>query len=109
MGDVIVKFIVSWLTKPEALSIIVGVVMFFVKSLLKDKYSKNEAVFGQGVDIAFNMVNDLSKRTENKVDDKVAEGLKALQAYLATHGQSPTEKQLERAKLLFQAMNGAGK
>ena len=109
MGDLVVKFIVGWLSKPESLSIIVGIVMFFVKSLMKDKYDKNEAIFAKAVDVAFNVVNDLSKRTDNKVDDKVAEGLAALKAYLASHGQDATSQQLERAKLLFQAMNGAGK
>jgi hypothetical protein len=109
MVDIIVKLLVSWLTKPEAMSIIVGVIMFFVKSLLKDKYEKNEAVFEKAVDVAFNMVNDMAKRTDNKIDDKVAEGLAALQAYLKSHGQDATTAQLERAKLLFSAMNGAGK
>ena len=59
---------------------------------------------------AFHIVEDLASETDNKVDDKVAEGLKALDAYLVANGWRPLKPgETEVAKLTFTAMNGASK
>lgn len=59
---------------------------------------------------AFHVVEDLSKETENTVDDKIATGLKSLNDYLVANGWralKPGEEPL--AKLGFQSLNGASK
>ena len=101
--------IVDFLTKPETIAVAVGAVMFLVKMVLGENYAKNEALFAMGVEVAYNIVNDVAKRTPNEVDDKVAMGLKALRDYFATHNKVLSPAQVDRAKLLFQSMNGAGK
>ena len=97
------------LLKPESMAIFVTALMFLVKMLLGEKFTRNQKLFEMGVDVAYNIVNDLAKRTPNQVDDKVALGLKALQDWFHAHGQVLSAAQSDKAKLLFQAMNGAGK
>lgn len=57
---------------------------------------------------AFHVVEDVSKETETTADDKVAAGLKALDAYLLANGWRPAKPgEQEVAKLGFTALNGA--
>jgi hypothetical protein len=91
------------------MAIFVTALMFLVKMLLGEKFTRNQKLFEMGVDVAYNIVNDLAKRTPNQVDDKVALGLKALQDWFKANGQTLSAAQAAKAKLLFQAMNGAGK
>lgn len=59
---------------------------------------------------AFHIVEDLASETDNKVDDKVAEGLKALDAYLVANGWRPLKPgETEVAKLTFTSLNGSSK
>lgn len=107
--EAFLKLLLELLLKPESMAIIVAALMFLVKMLLGEKFTRNQKLFEMGVEVAYNIVNDLAKRTPNEVDDKVALGLKALRDWFAAHGQTLTVAQADKAKLLFQAMNGAGK
>lgn len=63
-----------------------------------------------GVYHAFHIVEDLSKETDNTVDDKIAAGLKAADDYLRANGWRALKPgELEVAKLGFQSLNGASK
>jgi hypothetical protein len=109
MWQSVLKVVLEVLFRPESLSILMAALMFLAKAILKDRYDEKAAMFEKAVDVAFNVVNNVAKLTPNKIDDKVALGLKALSEYFKTHGKSASPAELERAKLLFQAMNGAGK
>jgi len=97
----------------------VGVLLFTVLAVLKARASNDqnrqaelarvESVIDKGIPIAFNVVQEIARLTPNKVDDKVALGLKALADYAATHGVTPTEDHEDRAKLVFQAMHAESK
>ena len=107
--ETVLKTLLDLLLKPESMAIIISALMFLVKLILGEKFTRNQKLFEMGVDVAYNIVNDLAKRTPNEVDDKVALGLKALSDWFKAHGQTLSAAQSEKAKLLFQAMNGAGK
>jgi hypothetical protein len=63
-----------------------------------------------GVYHAFHIVEDLAAETENKIDDKVAEALKQVDAYLLASGWRPLKPgEQEVAKLGFTSLNGASK
>jgi hypothetical protein len=73
----------------------------------KDKVAftdERRSQFIQGVDLAYNVVNNVAAMSENKIDDKVAEGLKVLSAWLK-RDLKPAE--VADAKLMFDAMHGA--
>lgn len=101
------------LLTPEVLSIVGSVLgsalLFLFRQIFKDKAAARELLLKTGIEVAFNVVNDLAKRTPNQVDDKVALGLKALAEYLAAHGEVLTPTDTAKAQLVFSAMNGAGK
>lgn len=88
------------------LSLVVPIIMTW---LFKDKRDKAERNLTLGIELAYNIVNEISMRTGNKVDDKVAMGLDYLRQYLGTSGQTLKPADEEKAKLLFQAMHGAEK
>lgn len=105
-----VETIIAVLGGPAGIGAILGAVILYIfRNLWKENLDRKEALFKTGVEIAFNVVNDIASRTENKVDDKVALGLKALKDYLALNGQKLSTTDEEKAKILFQAMNGATK
>ena len=83
--------------------------MFLLRQIFKDRAEAKADLFRFGVDLAFNVVNDIAKRTPNQVDDKIALGLDVLRKFLATHDVDLKPIDEERAKMLFSAMNGAGK
>jgi hypothetical protein len=84
----------------------VGLVFLMVLRFVV-KARKYEGVFRAGVPVAYAIVNDISKRTPNKVDDKVALVLKALNDWMLAHGQPELKPvDVEKAKLLFSAMHG---
>lgn len=59
---------------------------------------------------AFHVVEDISKETDTDVDDKVAAGLKALDAYMLANGWRALKPgEVELAKLGFSALNGSEK
>ncbi len=98
--------------EPLSLSVIVGLVatvgLTLARLLIKSK--QWESIFRAGVPIAFNIVNDIAARTDNKIDDKVALGLGALNDWLRANGQSEMKPvDVEKAKLLFSALHGEEK
>jgi hypothetical protein len=103
----------SSLLKPESLAVWLPLLAsglgFLLKSIMKDKYDARVELFEKATQVAYNIVNDIAKRTPSDVDDKVALGLKALHDYFATHGATPTPAEVTKAQLVFQAMNGEGK
>lgn len=85
------------------------VLPFLARLVFKDKAEAAEKLFAMGVKIAYGVVSDIAARTPNKIDDKVALGLKVLHDYYASHGKTPSQLEQERAKLLFSAMHGQEK
>jgi hypothetical protein len=91
----------------QLLLTLLGVVaaFFWRKAKLTEEKRK---LFLTGVDIAYNVVNDISKRTPNKVDDKVALALIHLRNQLKlSGGPELSEGLVEQARLLFTAKHGA--
>lgn len=83
-------------------------IVFALRLWLKDRAAIAEKVLSVGIKVAFQVVNDRAKLTPGQVDDKVAEGLKVLSEYLASHGVTMTESMVARAKLEFSALHGEG-
>lgn len=82
------------------------------RMLKKDKQAEVDQtlkLFHQGVAVAYNVVNNLASKTENKIDDKVALALLELEKFLAPFDIELTPELKERAKQLFNAMHGAEK
>lgn len=105
-----VEAIIAALGGPGGIGVIVGsVLLFFFRAIFKDRAEAKERLFKTAVEVAYNVVNDIASRTDNKVDDKVALGLKALKDFMALNGQPVSPVDEEKAKLLFQAMHGATK
>lgn len=105
-----VEAIIAALGGPAGLGAIVGsILLFFFRAVFKDRAEAKERLFKTAVEVAYNVVNDISARTDNKVDDKVALGLKALRDFMSLNGQSVSPVDEEKAKLLFQAMHGSTK
>lgn len=86
-----------------------GALMFFARLLWRDRISKYESTFSKGVEVAYFLVENLSKHTETKIDDKAAVALKALRDFMGTEGMPLKQADEEKAKLLFQAMHGKGR
>ena len=88
----------------SVLALVAGAV---VRAIFKDKQDKANALFQTAVDVAYNVVNDIAKRTDSKIDDKVALGLQVLRDFYALHNKDVSDLDIEKAKMLFQAMHGA--
>jgi uncharacterized membrane-anchored protein YhcB (DUF1043 family) len=101
--------ILAYLT-PEVVSLLAallaGVVGAVIKSFWSAKATKYESNFLLGTQIAFLAVNEISKRTANPVDDKIALGLQLLKEHLSKSGQKLVPADEARAKELFSAMHG---
>jgi hypothetical protein len=89
-------------------ALLAAVLPFLLTWIFKDKAKKAEGNLLAGVEVAFNVVNEVAKRTPNKVDDKAALGLDFLRQYLKTQGQDLSAPEAERAKLLFKALHAQG-
>ncbi len=101
--------VLELITSPTGLGTIVTVVMGVLGGILSTNEIRRRRV-ALGTYHAFHIVEDLSKETENTIDDKVAAGLKALDEYMIANGWralKPGEQPL--AKLGFQSLNGASK
>jgi hypothetical protein len=94
---------------PTVISILGTVILFFVGKWFKANQARAESNFELGVKLAYNIVSEISIRTPNTVDDKVALGLKYLRDFLDTNGQKMKASDEAKAKLLFQAMHGEEK
>lgn len=87
---------------------LLGIIFMFFYRKAKIEES-NRLLFEKGVDIAYNMVNDLSKRTENKIDDKIAIGLQYLRDFMFanTGSRELSPEQEALAIQMFSAKHGA--
>lgn len=64
-------------------------------------------LIAMGVEFAYGAVNELARRTATRIDDKAAEGLKKLAAYLAAQGaEPPTPEEVAQARAAFEARHG---
>lgn len=64
-------------------------------------------LLSMGSQLAYGVVNELSRRTANKVDDKVALGLAEVNAFLAKQGQAAlTPDEASVVKTMFDAQHG---
>lgn len=99
---------------PEVLDLVAGIVAAAISALLGllfrgARKAAAEKVVDFAIPIAFHVVEEIARRTENKIDDKVALGLQKLSEITRTKGVEPTAAHLERAKLVFQAMHAQAK
>ena len=92
-------------------SVLATVISLVIGKLVKDaaKRAVVEKVVNAAIPVAFHIVQEISRRTPNKIDDKVALGLEKLSEVSATHGVELTEAHKERAKLVFQALHSQSK
>lgn len=68
-----------------------------------------EKIIDAAIPVAYQVVNEIARRTENKIDDKIALGLKVLAEFASTKGVQVTEAQKTRAALVFQALHAQEK
>jgi|GEM_PF-5145598 len=110
-GSVAGGILVGILTNPDVLVLVAGFavagVIALARTIWKDKAEERLRTFGNAVNIAYYTINDLALRTENKVDDKVAEALRVFREHLATKGYVPTSSEEAQAKAAWTAMHGA--
>lgn len=103
----IVAFI---LANPAATGLIVAglgvLVRLLLRKLAKDKAAKWESNLHAGVSIAYDLVNDYAKTSPNKVDDKIALGLRFLRDALGPDASKLSPIDEAKAKQLFKAMHG---
>lgn len=93
---------------PAGIGALVGALLLF----LARKYLKTQAkekLLKLGVEIAYIVMKEIAAKTDNKVDDKFAIGLKALNDFMNANGQQLTPVDEEKAKALFAQMTGAEK
>jgi hypothetical protein len=91
----------------KAVGGVLGMALLYGLSRIKNatvRFLANLAV-DKGIPIAFNYVEELSRKTPNKLDDKAALALNALRKYLDTYGVKPTLEQESRARIVFDALH----
>ena len=105
----ILQSLLAVLLTPEVLAIlgplVVGLVLKILRGIWKEKAADREKLVSFGIEIAYACVAEVAKRTQNKVDDKVAMGLDYLRKWLNANGEELRPVDEEKAKLLFQAMH----
>lgn len=92
-------------------SIAAAVISFVIGKLVKDaaKRAVVEKVVDAAIPVAFHVVQEISRRTPNKIDDKAALALEKLAELTATKGVALDETHKDRAKLVFQALHAQSK
>jgi hypothetical protein len=103
LKELLLKLLTSDTFLTGAGTFVGAAVYFFLRSR---KAEKREGTVDKAAEYAFKIVNDVAKLTPNKIDDKVALGLKSFHEYLATHKVTATEDEVARAKLVFKALHG---
>jgi hypothetical protein len=99
----------DFLMSEMGLKVLAGVVVAGVLLGLRIffKVRQAEELFRQGVPLAYRAVLELSKHTENTVDDKIAMFLGAMNEWLGQNGAPPlAPAKVEEAKALFLQMHG---
>jgi hypothetical protein len=78
--------------------------------LVKDNQKQRRANIALGAYHAYHVVADIAARTPNKIDDKVAEGLKIVDQWMATNGwRALKSDEAESVKLQFSSLHGQEK
>ncbi|NNB89930.1 hypothetical protein HRD49_03670 [Corallococcus exiguus] len=110
-GSVVGGILASIFTSPDVLAVlavlIVGGGIKLARAIWKDRAEERLRSIGNAISTAYYTVNELALRTENKIDDKVAEALRVFREQLAAKGYVPNEKDLAQAKAQWTAMHGA--
>lgn len=102
------ELIQKLLENEEVLALLAVLVGFLVKQFLKNQKEDRRALVLGGINLAYNIVNDISKTTKNTIDDKAALGLMKLNEYLSTEKARPlSADEAAKAKLAFSALHGA--
>lgn len=105
-----IPLLIPLVTSPAFLSVLGAVITFIVGKFgwNKIQLALLEKAVTEGIPYAYWGVNEIARRTDNKIDDKVAEGLRILKEFLAAKGHDPekvTPEQLKRAELVFNALH----
>ena len=104
----IVSQLIALLT-PELLAVlgpvVAAVVGMVLRSIWKDQAARKAQLLEFGIEIAYACVSEVAKRTQTKIDDKIALGLDYLRKWLSANGQELQPVDEAKAKLLFQAMH----
>lgn len=74
--------------------------------LFKGKLDAKNKLFLAGLELATSAMAKLAASTENKVDDRIALGLKVLNDHFNNHGKTLPPVDEAKAKALFLAMHG---
>lgn len=85
----------------EAMSVVAGLVGAFLLALKVFKSVQNRF----WIYVAYKLADEISKRTKNTIDDKAALFLKLLSGFVEEKGKTFTEKDAEKAKLVFDALH----
>lgn len=85
--------------------VVVGLVVKLLRSIWKEKSAAREQLLMMGIEIAYACVSEIAKRTQTKVDDKVAKALEYLRDWMRAGGQELKPVDEVKARQLFQAMH----
>jgi len=91
------------LAMPVVMVLIPVVVGIFVKQL-KDKQKQKQ--LADAADVAYLVVHQMSRKTENKIDDKIAEAIKVV---ADTLGRDLTEKEKKQVEVKLKAKHEVNK
>lgn len=96
---------------PETVGTFVGVVLFTALGLFlkSQKRAAVDKIIDMAIPVAYKVVDEIARRTPNKIDDKVALGLKVLAEYAATHDIELKPEHEARAKMVFSALHAESK
>lgn len=90
-------------------SIAVPLLVALARGFWKDKTDGRLANIQWAMGLAYNITNEIAKRTENKVDDKVAVAIGFFERALRQQGITPTAQETELARMQWQALHGQEK
>lgn len=91
------------------LVVAVPVLVALGRLILKDRYEKIEEIVTWAIDVGYYVTDEVARKTETKIDDKIAFALGEFRKALASRGLSSNPGLEERAKLAFTAKHGLEK
>ena len=106
MSQAIIAILKTVIGSPAALSVLAGVLVWLLRTILKDRWTRVENILESGTEVAYNVVQSFAPATPNTVDDQVAQFLKSFHDYLVAHGHEATPAQDAKAVAVFKAMSG---
>lgn len=103
MTDLILSFLSDELLTKAGSGL--GGLLFAAFSYLKIRKAVADRIVDVGIPIAYAIVEQLARKSTNKIDDKALVALKALEDYCQTRGlDSLSADQVNRAQLVFKAL-----